>query len=163
MMYLPYLQNARSLNQMRVIVQTRGDPAALAPAVRRILHELEPTLPVTAVEPIRAQMGRSIARERFTALVSMFFGAVALLLAALGMFAMASHAVVTRTSEIGIRMALGGTRTGVLRMIVRESLVIVGAGSSSVCRSHCSRFGRSRRVCSACRLWTRAHSEALPR
>jgi predicted permease len=128
MMYLPYRQNTRGLSQMRVIVRTRGDPAALAPAVRRILHELEPTLPVTAVEAIRAQMGRSIAMERFTALVSLFFGAVALSLAALGMFAMVSHAVVTRTSEIGIRMALGGTRAGMLRMIVRENLVIVGAG-----------------------------------
>src|SRR5256885_13472081 len=73
-------------------------------------------------------MRRSIAMERFTALVSTFFGAVALLLAALGMFAMVSHAVVTRTSEIGIRMALGGTRAGVLRMIVNENLVVVGAG-----------------------------------
>lgn len=128
MMYLPYRQNTRGLSQLRVIVRTRGDPATLAPAVRRILHDLEPTLPVTAVEPIRAQMGRSIAMERFTALVSMFFGAVALLLAALGMFAMVSHAVVTRTSEIGIRMALGGTRAGVLGMFVRENLVIVGTG-----------------------------------
>jgi macrolide transport system ATP-binding/permease protein len=128
MMYLPYRQNTRGLTQMRAIVQTQGDPAALASAVRRILHDLEPTLAVIAVEPIRVQMGRSIAMERFTALVSMFFGAVALLLAALGMFAMVSHAVVTRTSEIGIRMALGGTRAGVLRMIVRENLVIVGAG-----------------------------------
>jgi predicted permease len=128
MMYLPYRQSIPKLNQMRVIVRTRGDPAAVAPAVRLILQDLEPTLPVTAVEPIRAQMGRSIAMERFTAVVSTFFGAVALLLAALGMFAMVSHAVVTRTSEIGIRMALGGTRAAVLRMIVRENLAIVGAG-----------------------------------
>jgi predicted permease len=128
MMYLPYRQSMRGLNQMRVIVRTRGDPATLAPAVRRILHDLEPTLPVTSVEPIRAQMGRSIAMERFTALVSLFFGAVALFLAALGVFALVSHTVVARTSEIGIRMALGGTRVGVLQMIARENLMVVGAG-----------------------------------
>jgi predicted permease len=128
MMYLPYRQNIRQLSQMRVIVRTRGDPATLAPVVRRILRDLEPRLPVTAVEPIRLHLGSSIAMERFTALVAMLFGAVALLLAALGMFAMVSHAVVSRTSEIGIRMALGGTRAGVVRLILRENLVIVGAG-----------------------------------
>jgi ABC-type antimicrobial peptide transport system permease subunit len=92
------------------------------------LHDVAPTLPVTAVEPIGAQMGRSIAMERFTALISAFFAAVALPLAALGVFATVSHAVVARTSEIGIRMALGGTRTGVLQMIVHENLLIVGTG-----------------------------------
>src|SRR5256885_2056169 len=125
MMSLPYRQNLHSLRDMRVIVRTRGNAAAVAASVRRVLHDLEPTLPVTAVEPIVVQIGRSIAMERFTALASALFGAVAMLLAAIGMFAIVSHAVVTRTSEIGIRMALGGTPGGVLRMILRENMFLV--------------------------------------
>lgn len=128
MMYFPSRQAARNLTQMRLIVRSAGDPAALVADVRTAIHAIAPQLPITSVAPIAVQMRRTIAMERFTALVSGFFGAIALLLAALGIYAMTSHAVVARTPEIGIRMAMGGTAESVVLMILRENLSRVGAG-----------------------------------
>jgi putative ABC transport system permease protein len=126
MMYLPYRQGR--LTQMRVVVRATGDPRLLVPQVRTVLHELAPQLPITKVAPISEEMRRSIVMEQFTAVASACFGAVALLLAALGIFAVTSHAVVTRTREIGVRMALGGSPGHVIRMIVRGHSSLVGLG-----------------------------------
>jgi ABC-type lipoprotein release transport system permease subunit len=127
MMYLPYRQ-AEGLNQMRVIVRSAGDPMLIMPSVRKTLHELSPQLPITDVAPITEQMGRTIAMERFTTLMSGFFGAVAMMLAAFGIYATVSHVVETRTTEIGVRMALGATGDSVLRMILRDHFKLIFAG-----------------------------------
>jgi hypothetical protein len=128
MMYLPYRQDLLHLAQMCVIVRASGDPAALAGTVRRVLHELEPALPVVSVETMRRQMRHTITMEWLTALASSFFGGLAVLLAALGTFAIAAQAVVSRTSEIGVRLALGATRGSVTRLILGEGLLLAAVG-----------------------------------
>jgi predicted permease len=125
LLYLPYRQDLRRLRGMSVVVRTKGDPAELTPLLRRTLRELEPTLPLTSVAPMRTQMLSTITMDWFTAVATTFFGVVSLLLAAIGMFAVAAQAVNARTSEIGIRMALGGTRGSVMRLIVGDNMLLV--------------------------------------
>jgi putative ABC transport system permease protein len=91
-------------------------------------------------------MGRTIAMERFTTLASGFFGVVALLLAALGIYATVSHVVETRTTEIGVRIALGATTDSVLRMILRDHVTLIfgGLGAGFVAAAFAARAVSSR-------------------
>ena len=113
---------------MTIAVRTSGDPLTLAPRIRQALREIDPTLPVVKIDTVDEQLGDVLIQERLMATLSGFFGAVALVLACLGLYGVVSYSVGRRTSEIGIRLALGATRGGVLGMILRESLVLVSAG-----------------------------------
>ena len=119
---------ARRLRTMTIAVRTSGDPRLLAPRIRDALREIDPNLPVVKIDTVDEQLGDVLIQERLMATLSGFFGVVALLLACLGLYGVVSHAVGRRTSEIGIRLALGATRGGVLGMILRESLALVSAG-----------------------------------
>jgi predicted permease len=109
-------------------IRTAGNPATLFPAIRAAVHELDPTLPVINLRTQDEQIMRSSSEELLFARLSGFFGLVALTLACVGLYGLLSFRVLHRTGEIGLRMALGALPGQVLRLILRESLVLAGLG-----------------------------------
>lgn len=124
--YLPYSQNVRYLNDLEV--RYAGDSAAVVRGVRQTIHDLDPRLPVSDVLSLDEQVERSIFKQRLVAQLSAFFGFLAVFLSCIGIYGLMSYLVTRRISEIGVRMALGANRSTVLWMVLRESLVLVGAG-----------------------------------
>jgi predicted permease len=111
-----------------VMVRTAGDPANLIEPVRAAMNRVDPDVPVTNVSTQSEQVAGRFAQERLFAIAYSLFGALALLLACIGLFGLMSYSVSRRTNEIGIRMALGAERTGVVRMVLKESMVMVIVG-----------------------------------
>jgi predicted permease len=109
-------------------VRAAGNPAALFPALRAAVRELDPTLSVLNLRTQDEQIERINSEERLFARLSGFFGVVALALACVGLYGLMSFHVLHRTGEIGLRMAVGALPAQVLRMILRESLALVGLG-----------------------------------
>ncbi|MGH9309418.1 MAG: ADOP family duplicated permease [Vicinamibacterales bacterium] len=124
--YVPLAQDVPG--QANFAVRTAGEPLALAPAVRQALRDIDATLPLFAMKSQAAQAEESMAKEASFARLSTVFGSIALLLVAAGLFGTMSYAVVRRTSEIGVRMALGAGRAAVIRMILRDALLMSVAG-----------------------------------
>ena len=124
--YIPHAQNPMAA--MTFIVHTAVEPTSLADAVRREIRALDPSLPVTALEPLETVVARSISQPRFYMLVLGIFAAVALLLASIGIFGVVSYAVAQRTREMGIRIALGATRDRVLRMVLGGAMRLAVIG-----------------------------------
>jgi predicted permease len=118
----------RRLRNMTMAVRTAGEPLALAGNIRRELQDASLQLPVLKIDSVDEQLGDVLVQERMVTTVSSAFGALSLLLACLGLYGVISYAVVRRTSEIGVRMALGATRGDVLRTILAESMMLVAVG-----------------------------------
>lgn len=125
-MYVPYPQ-ARMGNGVFEI-RTSGAPTALVVAVREAVRQVDPNLPVTDVSTQIEQVEERFAQEKLFAQAYALFGALALLLASIGLFGLMSYSVSRRTNEIGIRMALGARREDVLRLVMRESMALVAVG-----------------------------------
>ena len=117
---------------MTVAVRTRGGSAAaaaaLTPAVRRVLAELDPEVPLTEVRPMEQVVAASMARRSFTTLLLAVASAIALALSAVGVYGVISYLVAQRRSEIGIRMALGARAGEVGRLVVLRSVRLAAAG-----------------------------------
>jgi predicted permease len=109
------------------VVRTDGDPEALAATVRRTIESAEPTVAVTVVKTMERRIDESLWQERLWSVMFSVFAALAVLLAAVGLYGLMAHAVAQRTREIGIRIALGARQASVGRMIVGEALTLVGA------------------------------------
>jgi len=126
--YVPYHQQVNKLGIMCLAVHTSGNPASIATRVRQELRDIDPNLPVLNVTTVEQQLNGILVQERLTATLAGFFGLLAVLLACLGLYGVISYAVTRRTSEIGVRLALGATPAQVLRMVLKESLVLVLVG-----------------------------------
>ena len=111
-------------------VRTSGDPAIAIAAVRRAVGEAAPGLPIESMEPVVARVQRSLGQERLMVLLTAGFGALALGLAAFGLFGIQSYAIARRTPEIGLRIALGAAPSGVQWSVVRDALRLVLYGTA---------------------------------
>jgi predicted permease len=109
-------------------LRTSASPAAVIPAVRRTVGESLKTVPVLRVTTLSDQVDASIVPERLIALLSGMFGALGSVLAAIGLYGLLAYTVARRVNEIGIRMALGATRSDVTRMVLGDALGMVCAG-----------------------------------
>jgi putative ABC transport system permease protein len=118
--YLPNTQFADS--SVILAVRTANNPAALAAAVRSEIATLDPRVPVSAIATMDEVVSASVANQRFGALLFLLFGAIALLLTAVGIYGVISYGVAQRTHEIGIRLALGASRREVLNLIVSDAM-----------------------------------------
>lgn len=133
--YLPYQQVKDGwlvgyIPQDLAIRTFHGDPAQMAPAVRRIVAAAEPQLPVTSVRPLSEIVAGETASRRAQLVVLGGFAGIAFLLAAIGIHGLLAYAVSQRTQEIGVRMALGATRGNILRLIVGDAMVLAIIGIS---------------------------------
>lgn len=126
--YVPYTQSP--LLPIHVVLRTEGDPLALAPALEREVWALDRSLPVAEVTTMEAQVASVLAEPRLLASLSGLFSVVAALLAAIGLYGVVSTAVLRRTREIGLRMALGASRSRVLRLVAQEGLLPAAAGAA---------------------------------
>lgn len=109
-------------------VRTSHPPDAMFSAVRRIVQELDPNLPVGRMRTLSEQVDESVRRERMVATLSALFGALATLLAVVGLYGVLAYSVARGTREIGLRMALGARTIEIAWMVVREVLAIAAAG-----------------------------------
>ena len=110
------------------VMRTSVDPAGLSPAVRASLRSLDPSLPVADLRTMKQVVNAATAPRRFNTWLMGLLAAIALLIAAVGIYGVMAYSVTMRTQEIGIRMALGAARTNVLRMVLRQAFIIAGAG-----------------------------------
>ena len=124
--YLSYLQGPRS--SMILSLRTAGNPAALSRAVEGEVHALDKDLPVFDVKTMNERIRDATAQARFSALLLTIFAAIALALAAVGIYGVMSYLVTQRTHEIGIRIALGARSADVLSLVVRRSAALALAG-----------------------------------
>jgi len=125
-LYRPYQQS--NLSDLVFSVRTAQDPTHVMNAVRAIAARIDPSVPVVTVETQMAQLQKRYEQETVIAQAYTLFGAVALFVAAIGLFGLMSYNVSRRTREIGIRMAMGARREAVLALVVREALVLVTIG-----------------------------------
>ncbi|HEX5761255.1 MAG TPA: ABC transporter permease [Thermoanaerobaculia bacterium] len=113
---------------MTLVAKSRAEPAALAASLRAVVRRLDPQLPVARVRTMEEVVGAALAQPRFTALLLALFAALALALAAVGLYGVIAYGVAARTHEIGIRLTLGSTRYGVLRLVLSEGMAMAAAG-----------------------------------
>jgi predicted permease len=126
--YVSFDQSPTPVGERTVYVRAYGNPLPIISGIRREVQALDSSLPIYGVKTFAQQKLESLAPERLLATLSTFFGALALLLASIGLYGVMASSVQRRTREIGIRMSLGASRSSVLRMVMRSCLLLAGAG-----------------------------------
>jgi putative ABC transport system permease protein len=124
--YEPFAQVP--FNSLNLVIRTSGPPAALLSAIRPAVYAVDKDQPVGAIRPLEEIMADSIARQRFAMTLLTVFSAVALVIAAVGIYGVMAYSVVQRTGEFGIRMALGAQQRDVLRLVLAQGGKLVGLG-----------------------------------
>jgi putative ABC transport system permease protein len=140
MMYVPFAQ--APLYGGEVVVRNSLSASGVAAAIRQAVRSIDKDLPVTGIAPFRDSLGQSTSRERFRTFLLATFSAIALALAAVGVFGVISYSASERTHEIGIRMALGAQRRDVLHLILGQGakLALLGLGIGAVLSILLTRF-----------------------
>jgi predicted permease len=118
-----------NIGQRTICLRTAGPPEDVANAVRRELANVDPAIPVLNVQTLEAQFDNTIAQERTVTTLCGFFGSLAVLLAAIGLYGVMAYTVTRRYREIGIRMALGAQQASVLWLVLRDTAWMVGIGA----------------------------------
>ncbi|MEP6769640.1 MAG: ABC transporter permease [Acidobacteriota bacterium] len=136
--YVPWLQTRRYLEgrffaveYMTLLVATSGDPAAAAGPLRSAIQSVDPSVTVSEVQTMEHAVGEANAQPRFYLLLLATFAGAALILAAVGIYGVMSYVVSTRTHEMGIRMALGARRGHLLRLVVRQGMLVALMGAAA--------------------------------
>lgn len=124
--FLPALQRPEAFTN--ILVRTNISPAAMLPVVREALRSVDPELPLLQPQPLSARVARTVADRKLALMLLGGFAVLALVLATLGVYSVMAHLVTVRTSEIGVRMALGASRGAVMRMVLRHGrrLTLIG-------------------------------------
>jgi hypothetical protein len=121
-------QSVDRINRLALAVRTAGDAMALAAPVRRELRRVASSLLITNVSTIEKQVQLSLMKGRLVSTLSVAFGALALVLVCIGLYGLLAYAVARRTNEIGIRMALGAARQGMVWFVLKEALILAACG-----------------------------------
>jgi predicted permease len=129
MAYYPYTQKDSAAGTLNVELRVNGDPLALLASVERAVHEMDANVPLERPMTQAAVFEDSYSNQRFFSRLAMFFGLLAALLVAIGLYGVLSYRVSRRSTEIGVRMAIGAERKQILTMVLRESLRITVAGT----------------------------------
>jgi predicted permease len=124
--YFPYAQHVQYFSNL--VVRSNEPIASLLPAVRKAIAQAHPQIVVSSVVPLAEMVEDSIQTQRLIGMLSAFFAALAVFLVAIGIYGLISYSVARRTSEIGIRVALGAPAWALVWLVVRESLVLLAAG-----------------------------------
>ncbi len=124
--YYPHLQAPS--NGMYFVARTSSDAAGLAPAIVREVHAIDRDVPVYEIRTMQDRLRESLARQRFSMVMLGAFAGFALILAAIGIYGVMSYLVTQGTHDIGVRIALGAQRSGILRMVVRQGMELAAAG-----------------------------------
>ncbi len=135
-LFVPYRQLGGDFDEIKMLFRSSGAPAALIPAIRAAINELDPTIPTDDIVTMPAQVQRTLAEPRFYSILMAAFGGLALILAAAGTYASMLYVVRQRNREMGIRIALGAQAGDITRMVVGRAgrltfigLVIGGVGA----------------------------------
>jgi predicted lysophospholipase L1 biosynthesis ABC-type transport system permease subunit len=129
-MYIPWTQReGDQLTRYSYVVRTiSGDPQRLSPAVERLVGEVDPGLHLASATNYDTIVDRGMSTERIMAALGGFFGLLAIVVAALGVFGVLAFQVARRTNELGVRMALGASRAAMIGLVLRDLAAMVGAG-----------------------------------
>jgi putative ABC transport system permease protein len=126
--FIPYSQY-QILRRGRLIVRSQEDPASLLPAVRRVMHSLDPDLPLYDVKTLAELVDQNVAARRLSVVLLGAFAAIALVLATLGVYGVMTYVVTGRTREIALRLVLGAKRRSILRLILGQGMLVVLVGT----------------------------------
>ena len=124
--YLPYDQ--QQVDAFTVAVRTTADPLAMVPSLRRDVAGLDPLLPLANIKSLASLVDASIVGRRFTMIVFLSFAVIAATLAAIGVYSVLAYLVSQRTKEIGVRLAIGASPSGIVWLFVREGMVLTAIG-----------------------------------
>ena len=125
-LYQPVMQ--RPFSFMAFVVRTAGDPHALAGAIRASVASIDPAQPVSGMRTMDEHVSRALSRPRFLSTLVTAFGGLALSLSIVGIYGVMAHYVQQQAKDISIRLALGGSRGGVLRLMIRRGMTLVAWG-----------------------------------
>jgi putative ABC transport system permease protein len=135
--YVPYFQSVGDttsgvilsfFSSVHVVARSTRSEAAIAPELQRALQQLDPDLPLPVARPVSEIIGESVKPQRFSMTLVALFAGVALVLAAIGIYGVLANVVTQQTHEIGVRIALGASRSAVLWMVLRRALVLMMLG-----------------------------------
>jgi putative ABC transport system permease protein len=127
-MLVPYAQQETGIPLASISVRSVGDPEALVDALRQIISEVDPNLPIVRLATMQSIVDTSLARDRFLLTLLSTFAGLAVVLASLGLYAVVAYVATERTAELGVRLALGAQRSQILGLVAGEGMRLVGIG-----------------------------------